>query len=39
MEGLELEKQAEVLTCESAAKTEITKLLKELQQQVSKTVT
>ena len=39
VESLELEQQAEVLTSESAAKTEIAKLLKQLQQQVAKTVT
>ena len=35
VEGLELEKQAELLTCPNAAKEEIGKLLNELQQQVS----
>ena len=34
VEGLELEKQAELLTCPNAAKEEIGKLLNELQQQV-----
>ena len=34
VEGLGLEKQAELLTCPNAAKLEIAKLLNELQQQV-----
>ena len=34
VEGLELEKQAELLTCPNAAKEVIGKLLNELQQQV-----
>ena len=37
VEGLEIEKQAELLTSESAAKTEIAKLLKELDHQVART--
>ena len=34
VEGLELERQAELLTCPNAAKEEIGKLLNELEQQV-----
>ena len=34
VEGLELEKQAQLLTCPKAAKEEIGKLLNQLQQQV-----